>query len=165
MARRGQPLGKQRSRLVGFLVARIGDRQHRDAQRMEGEAFVDTGQGSAPALAVGMIGFGRLDPFEPAVADLALPEDGFGLEPVHQIIGGVEGCAPVPRGGAREDDRLAGKDLAAAVDDADMGDVEPLSCRDRDVLQRLLRQARMMVENQPVDAGADVDPRGRRRRS
>ena len=55
-------VGKQRPGLVRFLVARVGYRQHGDAQRMEGQAFVDSGQGSAPALAVGIIGVGRLDP-------------------------------------------------------------------------------------------------------
>ena len=38
-----EPLGKQAAGRVGLLGARVGDGQHRDPQRMEGQALVYSG--------------------------------------------------------------------------------------------------------------------------
>jgi hypothetical protein len=80
---------------------------HGDAQRVEGQLFVNSSQVSLPAPAVGVIGFGRLDPDRSGRAFLALPEDRFGLQPVHQIVGRLECRPPVSRGSAGENDLFA----------------------------------------------------------
>jgi hypothetical protein len=49
---------------------------------------------------------------------------GAGLEVVHQEVAGLEGGAAVAGGGGDKDDRLAGGDLADAVQDEDVGQAE-----------------------------------------
>src|SRR4051794_10606901 len=104
-----------------------------------------------PALALSEIGLTRLHPARPRIANLSFPEHGFGFEAIHQIIGRLERSPAVDRGCASEDDRLARGDGPAAVDDADMADVEALGACDGNLFQRLASERWMMLQYQRVD--------------
>jgi hypothetical protein len=56
---------------------------------------------------------------------LLLPEGRAALEVVHQEVAGLEGGAAMAGGRGHEDDRLARRDAADAVDDAIVVQVEP----------------------------------------
>ena len=66
----------------------------------------------------GAVVLGWLDPGGGVNPVLAFPEQGVGLQPVHEEVDRLEGGATVRGGRGHEDDRLAGRDRAAAVDDA-----------------------------------------------
>src|SRR3954468_17111831 len=98
---------------------------------------------SAPAPAFAVIGVGRLYPGRACRALLALPQDGLRLQPVHQIVGHVEGGTAMGRCCAGEHDRIPRRDLAAAMDDADVADFEPPGGGVRYVLERSPGECRM----------------------
>src|SRR5207249_4210197 len=61
-------------------------------------------------------------------------------------------CRPaMRRRSAGEDDRLAGGNDAAAMDHPDVADGEPLGGFDRNLLERLAREGRMMLQYELVD--------------
>ena len=77
---------------------------------------------------------------------LALPEGRLGLQPVHHVIDRVEGGAAVLRRGGDEDDRLARRERAVAVDDDKAGKAEARARILADRRDRLLGEAGIMIE-------------------
>src|SRR6059058_4858516 len=92
----------------------------------------------------------RLDPARSRVADFAFPEHCLSLQPVYEVVHGVEGGAAMDRGSAGEDGGFARRNRAAAVHDAYVADVEPLGAGDGNFLERPPGQRRMMLENQRI---------------
>ena len=68
------------------------------------------------------------------------------------------------RGGPGKDDRLAGRNLAAAVDDPHMIDGKARAAAFGDVRQGLERQLRVMLEHEPVHLLAVFGCAGAQRR-
>src|SRR5947209_15731015 len=105
---------------------------------------------SAPALAVAEVSFRGFDPMGAAVAHLPFPEHRFRLQPVDEIISGIECGSPMDRRRTGEDDRLARGNGAAAVHHAHMADVEPLGACNRNVLERLTGERPGVGEEQGI---------------
>jgi hypothetical protein len=73
------PFSQQRAGLVGRLVARIGDGQDRDPQRIEVQALVNSSLGSLPTASSRIIALGGLDPARTVSHLLAFPKHRLGL--------------------------------------------------------------------------------------
>ena len=97
-----------------------------DAQRIEGQAFVNTGHSSAPTLTVEIVSFSGLDPLRTRVANFAFPEHRLCLESIHEIVGRLKRSSAIRRGSGCEHNRLSRGDLSATVDNANVTDVKSL---------------------------------------
>lgn len=79
------------------------------------------------------------------------PEQGVGLQAIHEIISGLECFTPMNgRNGHKDDSGLWGN-RSAPVNDAHMADREALRTVVRNALERVNGQTGMMFEHQPLN--------------
>src|SRR5688500_7340250 len=98
-----------------------------------------------------------LDPALALRRRLLLPERRLRLEVVHHEAARVERSAAVRAGNADEDDGIGWRELADAMDHADLVDVEPRLRLVDDRGQRLLGHSGVVLERQRADRRVVVD--------
>src|SRR5262245_20284194 len=103
--------------------------------RMEGQAFVNSRHSSPPPLAIGSVAFRWLYPARSVNPLFLLPEHGFGLESVHQKVGGLESGAAMGGRGSDEDDAFARLDRATTMDHQHIINLEPRRAVPRDLVE------------------------------
>src|SRR5687767_5823313 len=116
-----------------------------------------TGLDSFSPLLRGLVVTGpRFHPARSVRRHFLLPERRTRLQIIHHEPARVERIAAVCAGDADEHDRLGRRELADAMDDADVVDVEALLRLADDVLERLLGHARIVLERQRRNGGIVV---------